>query len=88
MANIKPLTSDSQGGNGENRAMRRAQRYNRSIREIAEMYDVSDQTIRRYIRSGRITAYRRGPRVIRLDPDEVERQLMGEPIRAAHDDAR
>jgi hypothetical protein len=34
----------------------------------------------RYIADGRLTAYRVGPRMIRLDADQVRRQLDGDPI--------
>jgi excisionase family DNA binding protein len=42
-----------------------------SIQEAADMFGLCDRTIRRYIASGRLTAHRVGPRVIRLDLDEV-----------------
>jgi excisionase family DNA binding protein len=48
-----------------------------TIEEAAETYGVSTRTIRRYISSGRITARRLGPRLIRLDADEVRAQILG-----------
>lgn|GEM_PF-935417 len=51
-----------------------------TIREAAETFAVSTRTIRRYIEDGRITAYRLGPKMIRLDPDEVAQQLLSTPV--------
>ena len=42
-----------------------------SIRQAAEYHGVDQKTIRRWIAQGRITAQRIGPRLIRLDRDEV-----------------
>ncbi|HME18078.1 MAG TPA: helix-turn-helix domain-containing protein [Mycobacterium sp.] len=42
-----------------------------SIRQAAEFHRVDQKTIRRWIAQGRITAQRIGPRLIRLDRDEV-----------------
>ena len=42
------------------------------VAEAAEAADVSPRTIRRYIASGRLTAYRVGPRLIKIDVAEVE----------------
>lgn len=44
--------------------------------EAADLVSVSPRTIRRYIAAGRLTAYRVGPRIIRLDADQVERELL------------
>jgi excisionase family DNA binding protein len=51
-----------------------------SIQEVAEIYGVSTRSIRRYIAQGRLTAYRIGPRMIRLDAKQVEKELSVEPI--------
>jgi excisionase family DNA binding protein len=48
-----------------------------SIQEAADTYGVSDRTIRRYIAAGLLTAHRIGPRLIRLDPEQVRAQLLG-----------
>lgn len=48
-----------------------------SIQGAAATYGVSDRTIRRYIAAGLITGKRVGPRLIRLDPEEVRAQLLG-----------
>ena len=54
-----------------------------TVAEAAEMFGVAPITIRRYIAAGRLTAYRVGPRLIRLDPDQVARELLGTPIEVA-----
>jgi len=46
-----------------------------TIKEAAETVGVSARTIRRYIASGRIPAYRLGPRMIRVDADQLTEQL-------------
>ncbi|SKR54866.1 Gene 36 protein (Gp36), probable excisionase [Mycobacteroides abscessus subsp. massiliense] len=47
-----------------------------SIAEAAERLDVCPRTIRRYIAAGRFTAYRIGPRLIKIDPDELGHLLV------------
>ncbi|MBN7412666.1 helix-turn-helix domain-containing protein [Mycobacteroides abscessus] len=47
-----------------------------SIPEVAEKFGVSPRTIRRYIAAGRLTAYRVGPRLIRVDVNEAQKQLL------------
>jgi excisionase family DNA binding protein len=54
-----------------------------TITQVAEQYEVSTRTVRRYIADGRLTAYRIGPRMIRLDVDQVRRQLDGDPVSAS-----
>jgi len=39
-------------------------------------YDLSRQTVRRWIASGKITAYRVGPRLIRVDLEEIEAKII------------
>ncbi|WP_244601908.1 helix-turn-helix domain-containing protein [Mycobacterium pseudokansasii] len=51
-----------------------------SIQQAAVEANVCDKTIRRWIAQGRLTAYRVGPRLIRVDLDELEasfRQIGG-----------
>jgi excisionase family DNA binding protein len=43
-----------------------------SINGAAESANVSTKTIRRWIAEGRITGYRVGPRLIKVDLDELE----------------
>jgi excisionase family DNA binding protein len=45
------------------------------IAAAAEHTGVSTQTIRRYIAAGRLTGYRVGPRLIRVDLAEVDALL-------------
>jgi excisionase family DNA binding protein len=47
-----------------------------SIAAAADHYGVSQQTVRRWIASGRITAHRVGPRLIRVDLDEIEAKIV------------
>jgi len=44
-----------------------------SISEAADYHNVSTQTIRRYIRTGRLPAYRVGARLLRIDPADLDR---------------
>lgn len=53
-----------------------------SLQEAADAYGVSTRTLRRYISAGRLTAYRIGPRLIRLDADQVRRELIA-PVGSA-----
>jgi excisionase family DNA binding protein len=47
-----------------------------SIAAAADHYDVSRQTVRRWISSGKITAYRVEPRLIRVDLEEIEAKII------------
>jgi excisionase family DNA binding protein len=49
-----------------------------SLEHAAERLDVSERTIRRYVSTGRLTGYRTGPRLLRVDRAEVDAML--EPI--------
>ena len=42
-----------------------------TIQQAAEAKNLSTKTIRRYISSGRLTAYRVGPRAIRVDRESL-----------------
>ena len=55
----------------KNKAVRRLE----SIASAAEIYGVSSKTIRRWIAAGRITGYRFGPRMLRVDLDELDSLL-------------
>lgn len=48
--------------------------------EAADKLDVCPRTIRRYVADGRLTAYRLGPRLIRIDASELDRLLREIPI--------
>jgi excisionase family DNA binding protein len=47
-----------------------------SIREVCDQYGLSDKTVRRKIKTGELDAYRCGPRLIKLDPDQVDATLL------------
>ncbi|MBN7435739.1 helix-turn-helix domain-containing protein [Mycobacteroides abscessus subsp. abscessus] len=49
-----------------------AQRRLISLAAAAEQLDVCPRTIRRYISAGRLTAYRIGPRLIKIDAHEID----------------
>jgi excisionase family DNA binding protein len=42
-----------------------------NINQTAEYFGVDAKTIRRWIAQGRLTAYRVGPRLIRIDRDSI-----------------
>ena len=52
-----------------------------SIGQAAEYAGVNPRTIRRYIAAGRITAYRVGPKLLKVDLEEIDR--ITRPIAAA-----
>jgi excisionase family DNA binding protein len=49
-----------------------------SLGEAAERYGVSIRTIRRRISAGELKAIRFGPRLIKVDPDDLD--AMGQPM--------
>ena len=58
-----------------------------SIVTAADYASVSTKTIRRYIAAGRVTGYRTGPRLIRVDLNEVDAMLRPIPTAGGHHDA-
>ena len=46
-----------------------------SIPAAAERYEVHHTTVRRWISDGRITGYRFGPKMLRVDLDEIDALL-------------
>lgn len=50
-----------------------------SIPNAADYLGVSAKTIRRYIAAGRVTGYRAGPRLIRVDLNELDAMLRPIP---------
>ncbi|SLG78248.1 Gene 36 protein (Gp36), probable excisionase [Mycobacteroides abscessus subsp. massiliense] len=46
-----------------------------SLTAAAERLDVCPRTMRRYIAAGRLTAYRIGPRLIKVDVNEIDQLL-------------
>lgn len=49
-----------------------------SQQAAAEMYDVDRKTVRRWIASGLIHGYRVGDRLIKVDLNEIEAQVVQE----------
>jgi excisionase family DNA binding protein len=47
-----------------------------SIPDAAAYVGVSTKTVRRYIAAGRVTGYRAGPRLIRVDLNELDAVLL------------
>lgn len=58
-----------------------------SIERAADYIGVSTKTIRRYIAAGRVTGYRTGPRLIRVDLNELDAMLRPIPTAGGHRDA-
>ena len=52
-----------------------------SILEAADFCGVTDRTIREWIKAGILPAYRYGTKIVRIDPDDLER--LGQRIPAA-----
>ena len=50
-----------------------------TLAQAAERTEVSVKTLRRRISAGQLTAYRYGPRVIRVDPHDVDRLMRPVP---------
>ncbi len=50
-----------------------------SLSEAAERTGLSIQTLRRRIANGQLAAYRSGPRVLRLDPADVDALMVRVP---------
>jgi excisionase family DNA binding protein len=42
-----------------------------TIKQSAHAFQVSDKTMRRWIRDGRVKAYRLGPRLVRVDRESL-----------------
>ncbi len=56
-----------------------------SINETAAHLGCTTRTVRRYISEGRLTGYRLGPRLVRLDMSEVDAMLRPIPTTAGGD---
>lgn len=55
-----------------------------SLAEAAERTGLSTDTLRRRIADGRLPAYRSGSRIIRVDPDDVDKLLTRIPTVLRH----
>jgi len=63
-----------------NKAVRRLEsRHLVSIPTAAEYFGVCTKTIRRWIADGRLTGYRAGPKLIRVDLNELDAMLRPIP---------
>ena len=71
----KPSTAARSKPRGPNRSQRRRPELI-SLQEAADYCDVVDRTIRRWINRGYLTAYRVGPRLIKVDVAELEKFLQ------------
>ena len=64
---------------GRKRAMttpsQASRRHYESVGEAAARVGVSTKTVRRWIASGQLPGYRIGPRLLRINPDDVDRML-------------
>jgi excisionase family DNA binding protein len=58
-----------------------------SIPQAADYLGVSAKTIRRYIAAGRVAGYRAGPRLIRVDLNELDAMLRPIPTAGGGDHA-
>jgi excisionase family DNA binding protein len=43
-----------------------------TIADASREFRVSERTVRRWISAGRLTAYRTGPRLVRIDMNEMD----------------
>jgi excisionase family DNA binding protein len=50
-------------------------RHYESLAQTAQRTHVSVRTLRRWIAQGRLNAYRAGPRLLRIDPEEVDAMM-------------
>ena len=57
----------------------RVRREFESLSSAAERTGLSIRTLRRRIASGDLCAYRSGARIIRVDPDDVDRMMVRMP---------
>lgn len=53
-----------------------------TVQESAALVGVSHKTVRRWISSGRLTAYKMGPRLVRIDAAELDGMLRPIPTAA------
>ena len=72
---------------GRKRAMttpsQASRRQYESIGDAAGRLGVSTKTVRRWIASGQLAGYRMGPRLLRVDPDDLDRMLTHIPTARA-----
>ena len=61
------------------RTQKDARRHYESLAQAAERTGISVRTLRRRIAEGRLTAYRCGPRLLRVDTEEVDALMKPVP---------
>ncbi len=54
-----------------------------TLSDAAEWLSLDEKTLRRWVSQGRLTAYRVGPKLIRLDAAEVENMIRVVPTAGA-----
>ena len=57
------------------------------LTEAANRLGVSTETIRRFIRAGRLTRYQLGDRIVRIDVAELDALTRPAPMNGGHDAA-
>ena len=60
---------------GANRAERRGRRY-ATLQQAGDYIGVTSRCVREMIADGRLTGYRNGTRLVRVDLDEIDEKLM------------
>jgi len=60
-----------------------SRRHYEPVGEAAARVGVSTKTVRRWIASGQLAGFRMGPRLLRVDPDDVDRMLTPIPTARA-----
>ncbi len=50
-----------------------------TLSDAAEWLSLDEKTLRRWVSQGRLTAFRVGPKLIRLDADEIESMIRVVP---------
>lgn len=75
-----PAPTSSPPATPQNRAQRRhpelARRRYVSPAEAADYLGVTTRTIRQMVSDGRLTAYRNGPKLVRLDLNEIDANMV------------
>lgn len=51
-----------------------------TVQSVAERLNVNELTVRRMISRGELTGYKVGPRLLRLDADEVDAYIQPVPV--------
>jgi excisionase family DNA binding protein len=57
-----------------------------TVAQAAMTYGIPEVTMRQDVRQGHVKARRIGPRLVRVDPEDLERFMAGEPVFQPDDD--